>query len=303
MCSQELKNIELTTTLGRKNDIKKENIKPYDAVYIGDPFCELVRGNILEDEKVLRESVKTIKNLGKKVYLSTYVEPWSDKIQEIQKMVEIALKEGIDAVEVADLGVLRMVYRNFPKLDIHVSNFVNLFNKKSAEFLSGFNVKRIMPYPELSLKEIDAIKENIAVEIQVHGKIPLGYTELCIVRPKTSKKKTLCSGPCYNGSMLKRGEFAMMACGRVAFGSKDLCMLDYMNFLMDKGYQFFRVESRFERGSYRRTVGELYRRKIEMIKSGKSEPSMIDTNLVCNGVYFEKPSMQYVSKTPSKGEK
>lgn len=288
---------ELTTTIGRLKDITVDQLKCYEAIYIGDPFCELGRDNLLEDGSSLKKAIKAIKSFGKKVYLNTYVDPRPAMFDSVKHSVETALEFGADAIGVSNLGVLRMVSKSFPKAGIHLSNYVRLFNLRSAIFVSQFNVKRIVPYPELSLSEIDRIKANtsIPMELPVHGKIPLGHTELCILMPEQTKtKKKGCVALCYKGYMLRSGGSAMKAAGRVAFSHKDICMLNYLGMLLNKGYRHFRIESIFESGSYRRQIGEIYRQHIEFLLKNNDKFLRINPEGICNGFYFEKPGMEYV---------
>lgn len=289
-------NFELITNIGRLKDINEKQLSPYDAIYIGDPFCSLGVDNLLENKDDLRQAIGLLKRMEKRVYLSTYVEPWTDKVKYLMKIIEIGLNEGIDAVGVADLGVLRLTVKTFKGINIHIANFVNCFNSKSVRFLSHFNVKRIAPYPELSLGEIDEIRENsdVDIELQVHGKIPLGYTETCIIDSIKASRKTKCSGMCYDNYIMRAGEMTMKAAGRVPFGLKDLCMLGHLNLLLAKNYRYFRVESLFETGEYRKNIGQVYRETIEFLaKANKKIPSL-NLNGVCNGFYFERPGIQYV---------
>ena len=287
---------ELTTTIGRLGDIDVEQLRPYDSVYIGDPFCELGINNLLTDKDALLEGIKILKDSSKKIYLSTYVDPRIGTFAGLEHLIEIALKAGVDAVEVSNLGVLRLIYNHFPGVDIYASNYIRLFNVSSVKALSTFNVKRIVPYPELSLAEIEEMKENssVDIELQVHGKIPLGHTELCILIPQQTKIKNKCAGLCYEGFILRSGETAMKAAGRVGFGHKDLCMLNYMGVLLERGFRHFRIESRFENGQYRFNVGQIYRLHIESLLANREKLLQINVEGVCNGFYFERPGMEYV---------
>ena len=288
--------IELTTNVGRLRDINPDHLRPYDAVYIGDPFCELGVDNIIENEDDLLKAVEILKECGKKVYLSTYVEPWTEKLSHISRMIEVGLDAGIEAVEISDLGVLRLISTEFKDINVHVSNYVNLFNSQSAKYLSRYNVKRILPYPELSLQEIDKIKEggSVSIEIQIHGKIPLGYTELCTIRPENSKSKTKCPGTCYDVFMLRSDGLGMRAGGRVPFGHKDLCMINYLGELLNKGYRYFRIEALFESGKYRQSVGQIYRDHIDSMLESTGKFLEINPDGICNGFYFDKPGMEYL---------
>lgn len=292
-----MREIEMTATIGRLRDLEDEALAPYDAVYLGDPFCECGADNLLEREADLHEAIRRLKDCGKSVYLSTYVEPWSDTTARLRRTIERSVRWGIDAVEISDLGVLRIVAATWPALAIHISQFIKLFNPQSVGTIAQGRVQRIMPNPELSLDEIDTLREgsSIPLELQVHGKIPLGYTERCVLRSDPPGSATACSGMCYEPYRLEHASgLAMRPAGRVTLAQKDLCMLPHLGTLLRKGYRYFRVETRFESSAYRKAVGLIYREHLTRLLDDEATLSAMNPYGLCNGFYFEQPGMTYV---------
>jgi putative protease len=209
----------------------------------------------------------------------------------------MGVEAGIDGVEVADLGALRVIHGAFPDLSVTISNYVNLFNSSSAAVLQKFNARRIVPYVELALDEIDEIRTGapIDIEIPVHGKIPLGYTEICVNRPEQHKTGKKCPATCYDGQILRsQNGLGMAAFGRATYSHKDLCMIDHLGSLVEKGYRHFRIEGRFESGDYRRRIGTVYRNHLETLMTAKAEFRNLNADGLCNGFYFSRPGMDYV---------
>ena len=85
--------------------------------------------------------------------------------------VKNAVACGVDAVIVQDLGVLYVVKKLFPDLEIHASTQMTTHNILQCEFLSEVGVSQINLSRELSLDELKPIvkylnKKNIVAEIQ-----------------------------------------------------------------------------------------------------------------------------------------
>lgn len=286
---------ELTTSVGRLKDVSVAKLSPYDAVYIGDPYCPLGRDNILEKAGAVAEATAKLKDAGKKVYLATYVEPWTKDIARVHDLLGSAVEAGIDAVEVADLGVLRVVSKEFSSLPVHIGAFVNLFNSASAQVLKGFGATRLTPYPELTLPEIGEVASSgLELQIPVHGRVPLGYTEMCINRPAECAAGKPCGGTCYTGQKLRLDERYMTATGRITQGDRDLCMISHLGALVNAGYRHFRVEAMFERNDYRLSVGRIYRQQLQALVEAESRLKALNPAGLCNGFYFARPGEAYV---------
>jgi len=89
----------------------------------------------------------------------------------------------IDGVIVQDLGMLRMLRRNFPGLAVHASTQMAVHNSEGAEFLKREGVRRIILARELSWEEIAAIRrdhEDIEIEVFIHGALCYSFSGLCL---------------------------------------------------------------------------------------------------------------------------
>jgi len=132
-------------------------------------------------------------------------------------------------------------------------------------------VTRILPSFELSLQEINEIKNNskIEIELQIFGKIPLGYAEGCILTKKYITSSA-CPAKCYENYFLNFSEKSMRVGPRSAWSGKDTCLLAELSGLMEKGFRAFRVEAHLENNSYREKAGKVCRNALsEILENGK----------------------------------
>ena len=295
--------IELSTTIGRLRDIDAAWLPHYDTVYLGDPFCRLLKGNLIEDRQGLRQAVADLHADGKEVFMTTYVEPWTDEMAPIFASVDHALDAGVDGIEVLNLGVLHMVSRNFSKARIRVNGFVPCFNPQTANAFAEFGVERVMAYHELTLEEIDAMREGSEVEIEllVQGHIPLGYAEFCMINPDHVKNATPCAGDCYKDWTLTHKDLAMRTSGRMTASGREMCMIEHLPSLLGKGYKTFRIDGRIESTEWRTVMGRAYRQAANLwLSDPTATPSAAEVMSssplgVCNGYYFGKAGSEYVA--------
>src|SRR5574337_1521619 len=119
--------IELNTSIANLRDLRASDLSAYDAIYLGDIFCRLYEGNFLERPDDLREGLRVVHDQGKRAYVATYAAPRNDFLPRIRKGLEVAATAGAEAVEVHNLGILKVAHDNFPELPVHVGGFANVY--------------------------------------------------------------------------------------------------------------------------------------------------------------------------------
>ena len=100
---------ELNTTIANLQDLRQSDLRDYDAVYLGDIYCRLYESNFLERLTDLKEGLRILRDQGKRAYVTTYAAPRNDFLPKVRKMLAAAAEGGADAVEVHNLGVVRIV--------------------------------------------------------------------------------------------------------------------------------------------------------------------------------------------------
>lgn len=307
---------ELNTSLSNHRDLEASDLSFYDAVYLGNAFCRIYEDNFLERLDDLRQAIRYVKAMGKRAYVCTYAVPRNADLPQVRKVLEVAANEGADAVEAHNLGVVRIVHRDFSVLRLHVGGFANVYTDLTALVLKEHGVKRITPNYELSLDEIDLLQERSGLEIELllHGKIPLGVSHECFLLahqeaagiqcPKICQKDWFLRGP--NGMVLK-------SMGKWVASGTDMCMLEHLPMLVSKGYRIFRVETISETPEYRARIGRVYREALEVALNGAQDDFLrhqqewfetigkLCPNGLSNGYYFGRTGREYVGIIEHKG--
>lgn len=293
-------NIELNTQISSLEEMRRDVLEPYTAIYLGNPYCFKYQNNLLEDLQDLRQAVELAREMGKKAYVCTYAAPGTEQLSPILKMIETALAAGAEAIEAHNLGVVRLIAKNFPGTVIHVGGLANVYTSYGAAHLAGMGVKRVTPHYELSLDEIKTIKDatGVDVEILLHGKMPLGITRDCFLL--TIPDALGCPEACREAHWLRNGDWVLKSAGTIMLSGKDVCMMEHLPLLLREGCRTFRIESVFESAEYRNQVGSLYVRALERFGDGSftgeilSELAVLNENGFCNGYYFGRSGREYV---------
>ncbi len=155
-----------------------------DATYVGVPMFSLrARTNAFTMDTIW-EAVEYAHNLWKKIYFTANIYAHNMKIKpflaQFKKMVDM----GPDAFIMADPGLIHLVRKEFPDVEIHLSVQANNTNWAQAEFWATLGIKRIILSREISLKEMKEIHEHVPemeFEAFVHGAICMAYSWRCLI--------------------------------------------------------------------------------------------------------------------------
>lgn len=300
---------ELNTPLSSLRDLLQSDLSPYDAVYLGNIYCREYEANFLERPHDLREGITRVKDLGLKAYVTSYAAPRNSFFSKIHKTLEAAASAGADAVEVHNMGVLRVVHEEFPELKVHIGGFANVYTDAGALVLKEYGVRRITPNYELSLEEVTQLTQAVGLpaELLLHGKMPLGISDYCFLLEYEERWGITCPTLCQQQLFLRQGDWAMRSAGKGVMSGKDVCMLEHLPLLLASGHRIFRVEAAYETPAYRLEVARVYREALERALSGASfvmEKSWWDiiqghTQVgLCNGFYFGRTGMEYLGVQP-----
>jgi len=281
------------------------DLRAYSAVYLGNAFCRIYEDNFLERLDDLRQAIRHLKSFGVKAYVCTHAAPRNSDLAQVLRALEIAACEGADAVEAHNLGVVRIVNNEFPTLRLHVGGFANVYTDLTALVLKEHRALRLTPNYELSLDEIDLLRERSGLEIELllHGKIPLGVSHECFLLAHQEAAGVRCPKICQKDWFL-RGPSGMVlkSMGKWVASGTDMCMLEHLPMLLKKGYRIFRLETISETPEYRARIGRVYRQALEealtdgfcLRREWLEAIRELCPNGLSNGYYFNRTGRQYV---------
>ncbi len=162
-----------------------------DAVYAGQPRYSLrVRNNEFNHEN-LKIGINEAHAQGKKLYVVCNIQPHNSKLKTFLRDLKPIVEMGPDALIMSDPGLIMMVRENFPDVAIHLSVQANAVNWATVKFWSTQGVERVILSRELSLEEIEEIREHCPeteLEIFVHGALCMAYSGRCLLSGYMNKR-------------------------------------------------------------------------------------------------------------------
>lgn len=304
---------ELLAPAGNLEKLKIALTYGADAVYIGGEEFSLraAADNFTTDE--IKEGVDFAHNLGKKVYLTANVIPHNRDIDEYAKYLSEVKDIGLDGVILSDLGMFEITREVAPKLDIHISTQANNVNYKSADTWHKMGATRVILAREMSFDEIREIRErtdpSLELEAFVHGAMCISYSGRCLLSNYMTGRDGnggACAHPCrwkyYLMEEQRPGEYMPVfenERGTFIYNSKDLCMIEHIDKLIESGLSSLKIEGRVKSEFYVATVIAAYRRAIDSYMENpdgwKFDPKWLEElkkvshRDYTTGFYFGKP--------------
>ena len=307
---------EILSPAGNFEKLKSALLFGADAVYFsGKNFGMRAAADNFAIEEMEEACVYT-HNLGKKLYLTVNTIPQSGDIYGLKSYLSDIknLADRPDAVICADIGVVSLIKKIMPEIDIHISTQANVQNHLSCMAWAEFGVKRIILSRELTFDDIKAIKENVGdmVELEcfVHGSMCVSYSGRCLLSNYYTSRdanKGACTQPCrwkYYVSEEKRpGEYLEIAednTGTFLFSSKDLCMIGHIDDLVTCGINSFKIEGRMKSAYYTACITNAYRIALDsfynrpwdnnLIQKLKEETESVSRREYDTGFFYAPPS-------------
>ena len=155
-----------------------------DAVYAGQPRYSLrARNNEFRLEQI-GQGIAEAHARGKKFFLTSNLIAHNDKVRTYLRDIEPIIAMKPDAMIMADPGLIMMVKEKWPEQEIHLSVQANTTNYATVKFWQKMGVSRIILSRELSLDEIEKIRQecpDMELEVFVHGALCIAYSGRCLL--------------------------------------------------------------------------------------------------------------------------
>ncbi|MFA7280080.1 MAG: peptidase U32 family protein [Sterolibacterium sp.] len=171
--------LELVCPAGTLPALKAAVDHGADCVYLGfrdDTNARNFNG-LNFDDAALAEGLRYAHGRNRKVLLALNTYPQADNWQRWTGAVDRAAKAGVDAVILADPGLMGYARRSHPQLRLHLSVQGSATSYEAINFYrEHFNIQRAVLPRVLSLAQVSQVIENTDVEIEVFG-----FGGLCVM--------------------------------------------------------------------------------------------------------------------------
>ncbi len=272
-----MKQPELLSPAGDLERLRFAVLYGADAVYIGATEFGMRSAPKNFTMEQIRDGVLFAHEHGKRVYLTLNTIPTNEEIARMPDFVRQVSATGIDAFIVADLGVLAIVKKYAPDIEIHLSTQVGISNYMSANMAYELGAKRVVLARELSLKDIAVIRDNTPADLEleafVHGAMCMSYSGRCLLSHYLTGRdanRGECTQPCrWSWSLVEEhrpdrhfpiGETDE---GSYILNADDLCTAPFLNLICEAGVDSLKIEGRAKTFYYVASTTAAYRKALD----------------------------------------
>ncbi len=238
-----------------------------DAVYVGGKLYSARAYAKNFDIEELTRAVAYCHLHGVKLYVTMNTLLYDAEIPEAVEFARELYRIGVDALIVADLGLISTLREVLPELELHGSTQMSVHNSYGAEVAAALGVSRIVLARELSGENIRHTTEAAPIECEVflHGALCVSHSGQCLFSSMVggrSGNRGECAQPC-----------RLPYCGdKYPLSLQDMSLARHITELVDSGVASLKIEGRMKSPDYVYVVTSTYRRLLDECRpSNKSE--------------------------------
>ena len=273
-----MKKIELLAPAGSFEKAKTAFLYGADAVYCGTSSLSLRTRADMQNEDLVK-TIRYAHSIGKRVHVTLNIFAFDEKYNEIIEMAKLLNELKPDGIIAADGGVIEVLKKYAPNVDIHVSTQANVVSLHDALFWHKLGAKRVIMAREMNKEQLKYIMENkpkdLEVETFIHGAICFAFSGRCFLSDFLSCRSANlgdCAQSCrwsynlYAEEKNNPGQLMPIETneyGTSIFSSKDLCLIKEIPEIIDMGIDSVKIEGRLKTEYYLASIINAYRNAID----------------------------------------
>ncbi len=271
-----------------------------DAVYVaGQRYgARAFAQNFTSEE--LEQAVRYAHLNGAAIHVTVNTLFNSNEILEVLKYIQYLYRIGVDAVIVQDIGLIYLINKFIPEMEVHSSTQMTLRDYNSVLWAHDEGIKRVILPREMSIDEIKDIStrlkdDNVKMDLEVfgHGSLCYCISGDCYMSSFISGRSAnrgACAQPCR--SMYKLRYHNHSISNGCLISTHDLATYRNVKAISNAGVISLKIEGRLKSEDYVATVVNAYRTLIdhmddedngELVKQLEEDLNLIFNRYYTNG--------------------
>ena len=268
-----------------------------DAVYLAGREFGMRSSVVSFDDETLRLAVREAHAAGARLYVTCNTLPREEELLRLPEYLSFLQEIGVDALIVADLGVMHLAKKFAPQLGLHVSTQLGVINSETANVLYDLGADTVVLARETPLADILEIRahtpKDLKIEAFVHGAMCVSFSGRCLLSNYMTGRdanRGQCAQPC-------RWKYHLVEETRPG---------EYFEITEDGGTYILnsitsmKIEGRMKSAYYTAVVTNAYRHAIDAALQGEKldpiwaeETRKIRHRPYSTGFYFGMPGQSY----------
>ena len=304
---------ELLAPAGTLDAVRAAVANGANAVYLGASMYNARDEGAQLSLDELAQACAIAHARGARVYLTFNVLIKPEELGEALTYLGECVDRGIDAAIVQDLGVVRLIQRVYPQLEVHGSTQMTVHDAAGARVMQRLGVERVVLARENTLEDIRAIREavpELGLETFVHGALCIAYSGQCFMSGMISERSAnrgSCAQSCRKDYTLNDEATGATLDSGYLISAKDLAAHDHLEQLAELGIGCLKVEGRKKKPEYVATVTKAYRGWLDALARGERglAPSIEEVEPLVQifsrgntgGMYGGREGREYITRT------
>lgn len=216
----------------------------------------------------------------KRLFCALNITFHNDDIRNFLAEADYFSQYPIDAFIIQDVGMVRILQKEFPSIPLHLSTQANCINYEAVKMYRDLGFRRVVLGREASLADIAEIKSAVPemeIECFAHGAMCISYSGRCLMSAYLTGRSAnsgFCSHSCrWDYRVLEEkarpGQYFPVIEGEdftAILSSKDLCMVDHLAEMKKAGIDSLKIEGRMKSLYYTALVTRAYRKQIDALE-------------------------------------
>jgi U32 family peptidase len=255
-----------------------------DSVYFGVEQLNMraaSSNNFTLDD--LKKIASICRDKGLKSYITLNVVVYDRETEQMQRIVDSAVRSGISAVIASDISVINYAFS--AGLEVHLSTQLNITNVEALKFYSRW-ADVVVLARELNLEQVRKIHSNIVeqdirgpggemikIEMFAHGALCMAVSGKCYLSLHENNKSAN-RGECYQTcrkayiAREKESGYELEIDNQYIMSPKDLCTIGFIDKMIDAGVRVLKIEGRARSPEYVKEVVSCYHEAVTAIEAG-----------------------------------
>ena len=294
--------MELLSPAGNVEKLSYAYAYGADAAYIGlKKFSLRVKADNFYDDEYKQVIALKEKYPGRRLHCALNISFHDDEIDSLRQNLDYFKLYPIDAFIVQDIGIVPLLQKEFPGVQLHLSTQSSCVNSEAVKMYKNLGFSRIVLGREISLDQIKRIKDTVPdmeLEAFCHGAMCIAYAGRCLMSAYLtgrSAQSGFCSHTCRwnfkiagDGPMSVEQAKALAQSGLLTIeeeqrpgetfpifegddftavlSSKDLRMIEHLEDFKNAGVDSLKIEGRMKSVYYVAMVTRAYRKALDALE-------------------------------------
>ena len=303
---------ELLAPAGSLDAVRAAVANGANAVYLGASMYNARDEGAQLTLEELAQACALAHSRGVRIYLTFNVLIKPHELADALFYLGECVDGGIDAAIVQDLGVVRLIQRVYPGLEVHGSTQMTVHDASGARVLERLGIERVVLARENTIDDLRAIRAavpTLGLETFVHGALCIAYSGQCFMSGMISERSAnrgSCAQSCRKDYVLLDATTNAELDRGFLISAKDLAAHDHLEQIALAGIGCLKIEGRKKKPEYVATVTHAYREWLDRLATGDMTPPPRDeveplvqifSRGFTGGMYGGRAGRDYVTRT------